>query len=242
MLCRASFRGPAKLTAQVWDADALKLAQLSHTKAGAMIEAGLGLLALAMLLMAIINRSALYSSLVVWLLLSMRMASLSAGTDFDWMGVAIGTDWLIPIRQWTVCMYSAATVALFGQLFKGELAGTGSRHLLSGLQLSAIALLVACPLLRFEQILPVVWVSSAAGIGIMLYYLYGILKRNFTAMALWYALSIVTTLLASLNEVIAAAMGRPSVLGGLNSVRRRWPRRCSSSPRRRSTCAWVASR
>ena len=218
MLCRASFRGPAKLTALAWDADALKAVQLSHTRAGAMIEAGLGLLALAMLLMAIINRSALYGSLVVWLLLSMRMASLSAGTDFDWLGVPIPPDWLIPIRQWTVCMYSAATVALFCQLFKAHLAGTGSRYFLSGLQLSAIALLAACPLLRFEQILPVVWVSSAAGTGIMLYYLYGILKHNFTAMALWYALSIVTTLLASLNEVIAAAMGLPSVLGWLNSV------------------------
>ena len=218
VLCKTSVRGPAKLTAKVWDADALRLAQAAHTKVGAMIEAGLGLLALAMLLMAIINRSTLYSSLVVWLLLSMRMASLSAGTDFDWMGVPIRTDWLIPIRQWTVCMYSAATVALFGQLFKGELAGIGSRRLLTGLQLSAIALLAACPLLGFEQILPIVWVSSVAGIAIMLYYLYGILIRNCSAMAVWYALSIVATLLASLNEVISAALGRHGPLGGLNSV------------------------
>ena len=218
LLCSARFRGPAKLTAQVWGADHLKLAQVSHTRGGAMIEAGLGLLALAMLLMAIINRSTLYSSLVVWLLLSMRMASLSAGADFAWLGVPIRTDWLIPIRQWTVCMYSAATVALFGQLFRGELASMGSRHLLTGLQFSAIALLAACPLLAFEQILPVVWVSSVAGTGIMLYYLYRILRRNCTAMAIWYALSIVTTLLASLNEVIAAAIGRHSLLGSLNSV------------------------
>ena len=218
VLCVARFRGPAKLTAQVWDARALSLAQVSHTQAGAMIEAGLGLLALAMLLMAIINRSALYSSLVVWLLLSMRMASLSAGADFDWLGVPIRTDWLIPIRQWTVCMYSAATVALFSQLFKGELSSIGSRRLLTGLQLTATALLAVCPLLGFEQFLPVVWVSSAVGTGIMLYYLYGILKRNYSAMALWYALSIVATLLASLNEVIAAAMGRHTLLGSVNSV------------------------
>lgn len=218
VLCKAYFRGPAKLTAQVWDADALKLAQMSHTKAGAKIEAGLGLLALAMLLLAIINRSTLYASLVVWLLLSMRMASLSAGADFNWLGMPIPTDWLIPIRQWTVCMYSAATVALFSQLFKGELAAMGSRRMLTGLQLTAVGLLAACSLLSFERILPVVWVSSVAGTGIMLYYLYRILRYNRTAMALWYALSIVTTLLASLSEVIAAAMGYRSLLGGLNSV------------------------
>ena len=218
MLCEAHFRGPAKLTAQVWDADALKLAQISHTKAGAKIEAGLGLLALAMLLMAIINRSTLYGSLVVWLLLSMRMAGLSAGADFDWFGVPIGTDWLVPVRQWTVCMYSAATVALFSQLFRGELATMRSRHMLTALQLTAVALLAACALLSFEQILPIVWVSSVAGTGIMLYYLYKILRHNCTAMALWYALSIMTTLLASLSEVVAAAMGLQSPLGSLNSV------------------------
>lgn len=79
VLCKVSSRGPAKLTAQLWDASALRLAEASHNQVGARIEAGLGLLALAMLVLAIINRSALYSSLVVWLVLSMRMASLSAG-------------------------------------------------------------------------------------------------------------------------------------------------------------------
>jgi len=218
VLCKVVSRGPAKLTAQRWDASDLKLAQASHAKAGAKIEAGLGLLALAMLVSAIINRSALYSSLVVWLVLSMRMASLSAGTDFDWLGAPVRTEWLITLRQWTVCMYGAATVALFGQLFKGDLAALGSRRALTALQFSAIALLAACALLSFEQILPVVWVSTVAGIGIMLYYLYRILRRNCTAMALWYAASIVTTLLASLNEVIAAALGRQSPFGGFDSV------------------------
>ena len=218
VLCKVSSRGPAKLTAQLWDASALRLAQASHNQVGARIEAGLGLLALAMLVLAIINRSALYSSLVVWLVLSMRMASLSAGTDFDWLGAPVDTEWLIVLRQWTVCMYGAATVALFGQLFRGELAVIGSRRMLTVLQLSAIALLVACPLLSFEQILPVVWVSTVAGIVIMLYYLARILKRNCSAMALWYSASIVTTLLASLNEVIAAALGRQSPFGGFDSV------------------------
>lgn len=115
-------------------------------------------------------------------------------------------------------MYGAATVALFGQLFRGELAVIGSRRMLTVLQLGAIALLAACPLLSFEQILPVVWVSTVAGIAIMLYYLARILTRNCSAMALWYSASIVTTLLASLNEVIAAALGRHSPFGGFDSV------------------------
>lgn len=218
VVCTARFRGPAKLTAQVWAADALTLAQVTHVKAGAMIDAGLGLLALAMLAMAIINRSKLYCSLVVWLLLSMRMASLSAGTDFGWLGMVIPAEWLVPMRQWTVCMYSAATVALFSQLFKGELAGIGSHRGLTALQMAAIVLLMLCALLSFEQILPVVWITSTVGTGIMLYHLYRVLTRSFTAMALWYGLSIVVTLLASLNEVIAAAVGPHSLIGSLNSA------------------------
>lgn len=218
LVCTTRFRGPATLTALVWEADALKVAQASHTRAGAMIDAGLTLLALAMLAMAIINRSGLYSALVVWLLLSMRMASLSSGTDFEWLGMTVPGDWLVPIRQGTVCMYSAATVALFSQLFRGELTAIGSQRLLTGLQLAAVALLIACPLLSFERILPVVWICSAVGTVIMLYYLCRILTRGVSAMALWYALSIVTTLIASLNEVFAAAVGRHNLLAGLNSV------------------------
>lgn len=218
VVCTARFRGPARLTAEAWEADSLMRAQVAHTRAGAMIDAGLGLLALAMVAMAIINRSRHFSSLAVWLLLSMRMASLSAGTDFSWMGMTIPADWLVPMRQWTVCMYSVATLALFSQLFRGELAGIGSHRSLTGLQIAAIALLAACPLLRFEQILPVVWISSTVGTGIILYYLYRILIQSFSAVALWYGLSIVITLLASLNEVIAAAVRPHSPLGNLNSV------------------------
>ena len=169
VVCSARFRGPARLTAQAWQKDALMRAQVDHTRAGAMIDAGLGLLALAMVAMAIINRSRHFSSLAVWLLLSMRMASLSAGTDFSWMGMTIPADWLVPMRQWTVCMYSVATLALFSQLFRGELAGIGSHRSLTGLQIAAIALLAACPLLRFEQILPVVWILSTVGTAIILY-------------------------------------------------------------------------
>lgn len=218
LLCRSSFRGPAKITASAWDAEALHQAQATHGKVGALIEAGLGMLALSMLLMAIINRSRLYGSFVVWLLLSMRMASLSAGTDFDWLGLPIRTDWLIPLRQWTVCMYSTATVALFGQLFRREIARFRSRRLLNALQFSAVALLAVCPLLSFEQVLPVVWVLTVSGIGIMLLYLYRILRHSYTTVAFWYALSIAVTLLASFNEVVAASFGRHSVLGGLDSV------------------------
>jgi len=218
LLCRATFRGPAKISAAAWTQDDLNLAQTSHDRTGAMIEAGLGVLAFSMLLMSIVNRSTLYLAFVSWLLLSMRMASLSAGTDFSILGAPIPAGWLIAARQWTICMYFALTVALFGQLFRSEIAGFRSRRSLSVLQLGALLIMAVCPLLRYEQILPAVWVSTVLGIGVMLVYLYRILRRSRSIVALWYSASIVVTLLASLNEVITASLGQRSLIGGLNSV------------------------
>ena len=218
LLCRSAFRGPAKISAAVWVTEALKQAQTSHEKTGVVIEAGLGALALSMLLMAIINRNLLYFTFVGWLLLSMRMAALSAGTDLGWFGMPIPSNWLISIRQWTVCMYAAATVALFSQLFRREIAAFATRRALTGLQILAVALLSACAFLTFEQILPIVWVTSTTGIGIMVIYLYQILCRVPSRVAVWYSASIVTTLLASLNEVIFAAAGHSYILGRFDSV------------------------
>jgi diguanylate cyclase (GGDEF)-like protein len=218
LLCRTDTRGPAKLTAHRWLSDDLAQAQLAHDRVGAMIEASIGMLALAMLLMSIINRSQLYGAFVVWLLLSMRMASLSAGTDFEWLGLQLPPEWLTPIRHWTICMYATATVALFGRLFRPEIAALPSRRLLNAMQINALALLVCGAVLSFEQMLPIVWVSSTIGTLIMLYYLACILSRNFSMVALWYALSMVVTVVAGLNEVVAAAIGMNSLINGVNSV------------------------
>lgn len=218
VLCKAAFRGPAKISARAWPVDALRIAQISHRNTGAMIEAGIGVLALFMLLTAWVNRSRLYWTFAGWLLINMRMASLSAGTDWDLFGIAVDPSLVIGMRQWTVCLYFSMTVAMFSQLFKQELDDLHAGFVLTALQALAVVFVLLPFLLTFEQTLLAIWPSTAMGTIIIAWYLFKFLRNTHSRVAGWYAASIAITLLASLNEVVAAATGQRILLVGLNSV------------------------
>lgn len=218
LLCRAAYRGPAKISADAWGPHALDVAQVSHQKTGVMLEAGIGVLAIFMLLTAMVNRSALYWTFVGWLLLNMRMGGLSAGTDSELFGYAIEPAYLVLIRQWTVCMYYAMTIGLFSLLFKDELEEIGAGWPLALYQASALLVVAACAFLSFERTLPILWIATPSGVVMMILYLTKILRKTHSRVAGWYAASIIVTLAASVNEVAAAAMGQRLLIDGLNSV------------------------
>ena len=218
ILCKAAFRGPAKISARAWPVDALLGAQISHRNSGAMIEAGIGMLALFMLLTAWVNRSRLYWTFVGWLLLNMRMASLSAGTDWDLFGIAVDPSMVADMRQWTVSLYSSMTVALFSQLFKKELDALQAGLALAALQTLALVFAVLPLLLTFEQTLLAIWPCTAVGTAIIAWYLFKILRKTHSRVAGWYAASIAIATLSSLTEVVAAATGQLTLLVGMNHV------------------------
>lgn len=218
VLCKGAFRGPAKIAARAWPLEALRSAQVSHRDTGAMIEAGIGALALFMLLTAWVNRSRLYWTFVGWLLLNMRMASLSAGTDWDLFGVVVDTSLLVDMRQWTASLYSSMTVALFSQLFKKELEELEAGLALSALQTMAVFFAVLPLLLTFEQTLLAIWPCTAIGTAIIAWYLFKILRQTHSRVAGWYAASIVIATFSGLTEVVAAATGQLTLLVGMNHV------------------------
>lgn len=218
VLCRSQFRGPAKVFAQFWTRDALDKAQMAHTKTGIVIEGAIGVLAVFMLLTALVNSSALYLAFVGGLLLNMRMAALSLGTDFQFLGMEVPPSWLIPMRQWTLCLYFANTVGLFSVLFKEELAGIRMRWPLSLHQWLAVLLIPMATVLAYETILPVLWVATFSVVLVMLGYLAVILRHTRSRVAAWYGASIVVTLVSTLNEVVIAATGQRILQSGLNSV------------------------
>ena len=218
MVCRSAYRGPAKISAEAWEPKALATAQVLHQKTGVMLEAGVGVLAIFMLLTAMVNRSALYWTFVGWLLLNMRMAGLSAGTDLELLGYPIDPSWLILSRQWVLCMYYTMTIGLFSALFKTELQEVKAGWPLTLHQFSAVAVIIACPFLSYERTLPILWVATFVGVAMMIMYLVKILRKTHSRVAAWYAASIMVTLIASMNEVVAAATGQRVLLAGLNSV------------------------
>lgn len=218
VVCKASYRGPAKITASSWPADGLRKAQISHRNAEAMNEAGIGMLALFMLLTAWVNRSQLYWAFAGWLLLNMRMASLSAGTDWSLFGMTINSSFAVDMRQWTVCLYSSMTVALFSQLFKADLKELNAGWALTLLQMSAVIFAVLPFLLTFEQTLLAIWPCTAAGTAIIAWYLLRILRKSHSRIACWYAASIAITTFSALTEVVAAATGPLALSAGMNHV------------------------
>jgi diguanylate cyclase (GGDEF)-like protein len=218
LLCRSTFRGPAKISAQIWTAASLNAAQDLFQRVGSMIEVGLGVLAMSMALIATINRSRLYWAFVGWLFVSLRMALLSDGSDFSLFGMPLPAAMLTPMRQWTVCIYFVLTVTIFGLLFRQEMIDIGARWLLRLQQGTCAVLLLLCACLSFEQVLPVLWISSALLFAITLPHIYKTLRRPHSRPALWYASSIIVALVATLNEVVAAAVGQQMLMRGLNSV------------------------
>jgi diguanylate cyclase (GGDEF)-like protein len=218
VLCMGTFRGPAKISAQLWSVDTLRSAQIYHRNSGAMIEAGIGVLALFMLLSAWVNRSLLYWTFVGWLLLNMRMASLSAGTDWDLFGVTVDPSMVIEMRQWTVCLYFSMTGALFSQLFEKELATLRAGWALVALQSLAVVFSVLPFVLTFERTLLAIWPCTVLGTAIIVWYLVKILRKTHSRVAGWYAASIAIAAFASLTEVVAAATGQINLLVGMNHV------------------------
>jgi len=218
LLCRGAYRGPAKISAALWKSEDMAVAQDKYQQTGTLIEAAIGLLAVSMLITAVVNRSALYWAFVAWLLLNMRMAALSAGTDFHLFDYTLSPTWLVESRKWTVCAYFSMTAALFSLLFKDELAEIKAGIPLFVAQLVAIVLPVVCLFLSFEQMLPTLWLSTTLGSIVLIRYLYQILRRAHSRVAIWYSASIVITLAGSFNEVVAASIGGSFVTTGLNSV------------------------
>lgn len=218
LLCRGEFRGPAKISAELWNASDLSSAQSAYEAMGTLIEAGIGILALTMLITAAINKNWLYWIFVGWLLLNMRMAGISAGTDFELFGYLLPPEILSKSRKWTTCVYFSMTVALFSRLFEVELKKVKAGLGLSTAQLAAIILPLACIFISFEKMLAILWVSATIFSVFLLFYLLKILIKESSRVAIWYAASVVVTLASSFSEILSASLGVQSLSSGFNSV------------------------
>lgn len=218
VMCRALFRGPARVSLEKWPQKAFAKSELAHQSTGAAIEAGIGILALFMLLTAAVNQSTLYLMFAGWLLLSMRMAAISFGSDFHFFGNPVDAAYLTPLRQWTVSLYYATAVSLFCQLFEDNLRKIKAGWPLAVFQLSALAILLVCAVSSFETTLQAVWLCTGFSVCLMLFYLVRILRRTQSRAAFWYGMAVLMTVAANLNEVVAASMGHHGFIFGLNSV------------------------
>ncbi len=218
VLCRASSIGPARLSALKWSAADLQTsAQEFHRNSG-LLDGGILVLAIFILITAMINRSGLYVLFAAWLVINLRMGALSAGWDTQWLGYTIPYDWLVQARLVTITLYYTLTLTLFTSLFKDDLLRVGYQPLVRVAQWTCFPLLILSTFLPFASFLPLMWPVAGVGIAMLAFMLVRILKKTHSRVAIWYGASISIALIASLYEVLAAALGIKGLIGSVNSV------------------------
>jgi diguanylate cyclase (GGDEF)-like protein len=218
LVCRGQFLGPARFTAQVWNADDLALKTQEFYRNSGLLDGGLLVLAVFILIAGLTNRDSHYLLFAAWLVVNLRMAALSSGWDHQWLGMVIPFEWLVHLRPLTLALYYVVTVALFKSLFGPTLEQIGKTTLLNVVHAAGVPLLVLSLALPYGTFLPLIWGATGLGVLLSIYLLTHILLETRSRVALWYAASISVALLASTYEILAAAGGLKAFIGTLNSV------------------------
>lgn len=218
VLCRSSAIGPARLSVLQWQAADLQFSsQEFHRKSG-LLDGGILILAGFTLITALINRNALYILFSAWLVVNLRMASLSAGWDTQWLGNNVPLDWLPRLRAMTLAVYYVLSVTLFKELFRDDLNKVGSLQIFKAVQWTCMPLLLLSVFVSYQSFLPFLWTFTGASIGVMVFFLVRILQKTHSRVAMWYSAAISIAMVASFYEVLAAALGIKGLIGSVNSV------------------------
>lgn len=218
LLCRSSATGPARLSVLRWQAADLEISALEFHRKSGLLDGGILLLAGFILITALINRNGLYVLFAAWLVMNLRMASLSAGWDSQWLGNAVPQEWLVQARSLTLTLYYILTLTLFTSLFKEDLPRVGYKFIVRVAQWTCLPLLLLSVALPYALFLPLIWYVAGAGIAMLIFLLVRILRKTNSRVAIWYGAAISITLVASLYEVLAAALGIKGLIGSVNSV------------------------
>ena len=218
VLCRSSHTGPGNISVALWQADQFRLSELKFHRNSGLLDGGLILLSSFVLITAVVSREWLYVLFAAWLVANLRMAALSAGWDTQWLERAIPPDWMTPLRKLTTSGYGVLTVMLFIRLFADDIRRVKHRFLIALGQLSCVALLLAAIALPYARYLPVLWLMTIFWGAMIVLLLARIVLATRSMVAIWYGAGLTIALLASLNEVLAAALGFRHLIGSVNSV------------------------
>ena len=218
VLCRTVFAGPAHLTALQWPADQMNLSIEQYHRKSGLLDGGMIVLTLFILTTALINRQGLYVLFAGWLILNLRVAAISAGTDLQWLGQLVPEQWLLLSRSVTIALYAVSILTLYLTLFRDVLARTPYLIPLKIAQWLCLPLMGAALILPYDVFLPVMWLIAGLGLLAMTLGLIHIMFHSRTRVAFWFAASFGVTFISSMSEVIAAALDIRGLVGVINSV------------------------
>ncbi|MBC7452593.1 MAG: EAL domain-containing protein [Massilia sp.] len=218
ILCRASFSGPAQLTVRQWSGAQFAMSVEQYQRQSGLLDGGMIVLAVFVAITALINRQMLYLLFAGWLILNLRVGALSGGWDFQWLGQVVPAPWLLLSRSVTITLYGITTLILYQALLREQLANTRFTWPMRAMQWLCLPMLIAAVVLPYNVFLPILWMIVLVCLSLMTIGLLRIIVVTRNRVACWFAASFAVTFVASLAEVISAALGVREILGVINSV------------------------
>ncbi|MCF8179037.1 MAG: EAL domain-containing protein [Sulfuritalea sp.] len=218
VLCRVGHAGPGHIAVTLWPSDLFALSNLKFHRNSGLLDGGLIVLAMFVLMTALVSREWLYVLFAAWLVANLRVAAISAGWDTQWLEHEISPDWILPLRKFTTASYYMLTIVLFSRLFADDLRRVKQMQWLRIAQWSCLPLLLAAATFPYASFLPLLWVFTTISTTVIVFLLVRILIVTRSKVAIWYGAGLAVALLASLNEVVAAALGFRTLIGNVNSV------------------------
>jgi len=218
VLCRATFLGPVRLTAELWKPAKFERSAREFHRVTGLMDGGLIILALFVLLTALINRQPVYVIFAVWLIATLRSAAISSGWDMQWLGYTVPENWLIESRSLTRATYSLLTLTLFRALFHEDLAKTRFGGAIRVTHWLCLPLLLAAVTLPRSIFIPALWFIGGPGLLLMIVSLVSIVRTTRSRVVIWYGASLAVTLLSSLAEILAAASDLRGLIGPSQGV------------------------
>ena len=218
VICRTSFSGPARLSADLWSTDRLDISSRDFHRKSGLVDGGLLVLALFMLITALINRQGLYVLFAAWLIITMRLSATNGGWDDQWFNHAVPVEWLSRGRSITRAVWTLLTVTIFKSLFRDDLEKTHNVKWVNVAQWLCLALLIAATILPRSIFLQTMWSLGGAVLIIVTVNMVSIVYRVRSRVALWYGASLAITALSTLAEIVAAAFSPAGLSSSINSV------------------------
>lgn len=218
IVCRASFSGPARLSAHLWSTEQLEISSQDFHRKSGLLDGGMLVLVVFVVMTALIYRQRLYILFAAWLIVTLRISATSAGWDEQWLNHAVPHEWLSTGRSLTRAAWGLLTITLFKSLFREHLSDSRIRMAVTAGLWLCIGLFVAAITLPRSTFLTAMWIIGGLLLPLMLLGLLIIVYKTRSKAALLYGASLAVTLLSSLFEIVAAAYSSKGIDNSANSV------------------------
>lgn len=209
--------GVARPKIFVWNESAFTKSEMQFERLGGALIGSLIVLAIFSTFVGAINKDWSFFLFSGWLITSLRVASINEGWDLIWLGISLQNDLLLVILRTTLAAHALLTISLYRSLLSSEISESALETPLRYTTYGFMFLVAIAPILPHKTFLPILWTTSAFGIGLIFTSLANVVHQKRSSVSLWYACSWGVTFAGILTEVAYAAGLTATTVHGLNS-------------------------